>query len=285
MEIRQLKEGNATIAVMELLFAIERTDELFKQYEVNERKVAAIEKNLRQTGLLLINPVVATLNGTNYVVSGRHRAEALCNLVGRDYKVEVDHVNVDSEKQLLELVIAYNSSRSMSAAEKLHLNAQLEGITSAVATDDNEYGDLVPVTDNIKSDKQVKSACVAMFVEAVKPVPPSAAKTAGTELFKYVACLKTVSSRKLTLDPAICIERMLEFASKFVEEYDMFEHGNKARNVKTIVERTIHGINPEQVHAESEAVDDDLFDEYFGRVPQPQTPTEEVIDHEIDFEF
>jgi hypothetical protein len=118
------------------------------QFEVNFKRVEALVKSIIKDGNLWVAPVVAVLDDVYYLVSGRHRVEAvehICynyrlNNVGKMVRVnhenpevfadferitgeiECSVVTVSDKTALNALIVAYNGSRSMTAAEKATAN-------------------------------------------------------------------------------------------------------------------------------------------------------------------
>lgn len=109
------------------------------QYALNTKKVDALVKSLVKGAPLYIAPQLASLNGKDYTVSGRHRtsaADIICRLYGINAKgkvelkteandlqpiarrIRVDMVVVDSFEHLAALIMANNESRTMTAPEK-----------------------------------------------------------------------------------------------------------------------------------------------------------------------
>jgi hypothetical protein len=118
------------------------------QFEVNSKRVDALVKSIVKDGNLWVAPTVAVLDDVYYLVSGRHRIEAvehICynyrlNNVGKmvrinhenpevfaDFEritgeIECSVVTVSDKTALNALIVAYNGSRSMTAAEKATAN-------------------------------------------------------------------------------------------------------------------------------------------------------------------
>lgn len=118
------------------------------QFEVNPKRVEALVKSILKAGSLWVAPVVAVLDDVYYLVSGRHRLWAIdhisenyrINHVNKVIKINLDNLSKDEQwyddfepifgkvdvqvitvgdrVALNELIIAYNGSRSMTAAEK-----------------------------------------------------------------------------------------------------------------------------------------------------------------------
>lgn len=114
------------------------------QFEVNPKRVETLVKSILKAGSLWVAPVVAVLDDVYYLVSGRHRLWAIDHIsenyrinhankliqinldnpeVYADFepifgKVDVQVITVSDRVALNELIIAYNGSRSMTAAEK-----------------------------------------------------------------------------------------------------------------------------------------------------------------------
>jgi hypothetical protein len=114
------------------------------QFDVNDKRVESLVKSIVKDGNLWVAPTVAVLDDTYYLVSGRHRVAAIeyicynyrINNVGKLIRinhenpevfaefervtpeVECSVVTVTDKVALNALIVAYNGSRSMTAAEK-----------------------------------------------------------------------------------------------------------------------------------------------------------------------
>lgn len=114
------------------------------QYPINEKKGEALVKSVVKTGSLLIAPLMAGLNGTDHIVSGRHRtwaANRICSLYGVNAKgvvvlktdtvtleaiepvVLIDYCEVTDAATLAALILAENGSRTMSGPETAAVKA------------------------------------------------------------------------------------------------------------------------------------------------------------------
>lgn len=110
------------------------------QYALNENNLSKILKDVIKKGILYMTPQVASYNGSDFLVSGRNRAEVarrICAHYGVNAKnkveliteanraslqvieprMRVDYVTVDSMETLSGLILAANGSRTMSAPE------------------------------------------------------------------------------------------------------------------------------------------------------------------------
>ena len=110
------------------------------QYALNEGNIQKMIKSVVKSGILYITPQVASFNGNDYMVSGRHRTEVarrICAHYGIDAKgkvqliteanrgsleiieplMRVDYLTVDSMATLSGLILAANGSRTMTAPE------------------------------------------------------------------------------------------------------------------------------------------------------------------------
>jgi hypothetical protein len=109
------------------------------QYPLNAKKVDSVVKSVVKSGNLLIAPMIASFEGKDYTVSGRHRTEAariICEKYGINAKgkvvlkdevvtlepitprVRVDYVVVKDLATLSALILASNESRTMTGPEK-----------------------------------------------------------------------------------------------------------------------------------------------------------------------
>lgn len=130
------------------------------QFDTNSKKVDALVKSFIKDGNLWVAPTVAVLDDIYYLVSGRHRVEAieqLCmnyciNNRGTVIKMDANNpevyadfdritsdsiicnvVTVQDKVGLNALIVAHNGSRSMTAAEKATTNIDA-GKASALTT-------------------------------------------------------------------------------------------------------------------------------------------------------
>ena len=110
------------------------------QYSLNEGNVTKTVKDVIKKGILYMTPQVASYNGSDYMVSGRHRTEVarrICAHYGVNAKnkveliteanrgslqvieplMRVDYVTVDSMETLSGLILSPNGSRTMTAPE------------------------------------------------------------------------------------------------------------------------------------------------------------------------
>lgn len=110
------------------------------QYALNEGNVTKTVKDVIKKGILYMTPQVASYNGSDYMVSGRHRTEVarrICAHYGLDAKnkvqliteanradlqvieplMRVDYLTVDNMETLSGLILAANGSRTMTAPE------------------------------------------------------------------------------------------------------------------------------------------------------------------------
>jgi hypothetical protein len=118
------------------------------QFDVNDKRVESLVKSIVKDNNLWVAPTVAVLDDTYYLVSGRHRVAAIEHIcynyrinnagkfirinhenpeVFQDFErvtaeVECSVVTVTDKTALNALIVAYNGSRSMTAAEKATAN-------------------------------------------------------------------------------------------------------------------------------------------------------------------
>jgi ParB-like nuclease domain. len=157
------------------------------QFDVNPKRVEALVKSILKAGSLWVAPVVAVLDDVYYLVSGRHRLFAIDHIstnyrinnkgtvvkvnlenpeVYADFEpifgeVDVQVITCEDKVALNELIIAYNGSRSMTAAEKATATVdagKASNLTAKKLRWSEMLRDMFPITITQQSALQIAGA-------------------------------------------------------------------------------------------------------------------------------
>jgi hypothetical protein len=176
-QCQKIKKENPTFySLGELLTkAVRNTEEVFKQYPVDLRRVKEIARSMFVEDLTFYrDPVVAIVDDQLYVVGGRHRVYTIAavfaqlvsvqsgnedefqDMLEQEIRCEVLHIdNIDT---LLEVLVSDNATRTIRASEGAHLKAQLLGASSDSIT--------TPVKAAVQADSLKVSDRVALAAQS-----------------------------------------------------------------------------------------------------------------------
>lgn len=184
---RITKASPEYVSLAVLLEAVERTENEFKQYPVDNLSVKRLAKDVFfEQGWLVRDPLVADLDGSLYIVGGRHRLTAIAatfasiantvtasdgnkmatsNGEAQDLfdsliqqNIRVDLLYLERKQDLLTVVLGDNLSRTMRSSEKAHTQVQMMG---ADPTDESSAAEVVLHSD--RTPREMKQLIASVF--------------------------------------------------------------------------------------------------------------------------
>lgn len=262
--------------------ALVNSEQTYQQYETQPASVKKLASQIFVEDLWLKrDPTVARVDGSLYLIGGRHRVLALVNtfaeiarkvtsnedeqneyfneLLSQEVRVEV--LEVRDLNIVLSLIMSDNTSRIMRKSERSHLEAQLLG-ASAFSADDiavaTYYPDLSP--------KEVIGVAAQYFTrQADQHTKPQTRQTVGEYIAKFII-YGLLPNAKLTKNSTMKVKQGGTYLEMMAKAWDVYQDvtANKtvvAANASSIAHEIIEVLLSSPTQNEVPAGDDSLEEE------------------------
>ncbi len=253
--------SQSTFTLLELLNAVNNSENKFQQYPVVPQSVRQLAKSIFiEEYNLLSYPTVTKIekNAALYIVGGRHRVYAIASVVAeccyllarsvenvaieifdklcKKVKISADFFTLKNEELLVKLIPADNNGRAVRASEQYHLKLQTLGINPS--QDDK----IVEVINEQKLDPKERVALAAQIFtkkQAKSRLKAQTLQAIGSKIAAYLLYGVKVGGRlthkleNLSEGKEEIVEKKMNLAFNILQE-KVKENSAVARNAREV---------------------------------------------------
>jgi hypothetical protein len=237
---RAQKKNAEYYSLRTMLEAVHSSEAQFKQFPVDERNLKALARSIFTDQMWLQqDPTLAVVDGSYYIVGGRHRINAIATTLAQvirhtfttltwtdeekqarfesalEQNIRCEVLYLHSLEDLLVLITSDNESRTMRKAETSHLIAQaygadaesLESVSKAVLGNDLSPSEAVAIAGQ-------------NFVRRPSKLKPQTKQVIGEKVAKHVL-YGTDADKKLSTRNNVQVSSIHDFEEKMDKAWDI----------------------------------------------------------------